>query len=121
MMRRSRQPKPVIIQVLVLGTALLFLLGLYVLAMRLSLDTSRLKQGDRGDRRDEIYLGIHLGLALFAGVVGAALGKWLNGLGFAVMVLFVVVLLVAMLFALMASQSLACSGGHNDLIRHWKC
>ena len=120
-MRRYRQPKPAYVQVLVVGAAFLLLFALYVVAMRMALDESRLGSGDLGNRRDEVYLWIHLGTLAVAAVVGTAVGKWLSGLGFAFMALFVAVAVTAMLVATLGSQALACSEGRNDTLRHWTC
>jgi hypothetical protein len=121
MMRRSRPPKPVYVQVLAVGAAFLLLFGLYVVAMRLALEQSRLASGELGDRRDEVYLWIHLGALAVASLVGTGLGKWLSGLGFAFMALFLAVLTTAMLLATLGSHALACSAGRNDVLRHWTC
>ena len=121
MIRRSRQPKPTSVQVLVVGAAFLFLFAFYVAAMRMNLEKSHLASGDLGDQRDEAYLAIHLGVTALAAVVGTLLGKWLNGLGFAFMALFVAVMLSLMLVATLGSQHLACSSGRNDVLRHWTC
>jgi hypothetical protein len=73
------------------------------------------------EERDSIYFAIHGAGLLVAPVVGFALGKWLNGLGFAYAALFFVTLFALMAAAQVGSQALACSAGENDLIRHWTC
>lgn len=119
-MRPERRPRPAWIQAIVAVSSLLLLTAFYLLLMRLSLDVSRVGSAADADRRDLVYLLLHASLLLFAGALGFALGRWLSGLGIAYAVLFVAVLAVAMAFAQIGSQRLACEG-HNDLIRHWEC
>ncbi len=120
MTRRHRQRKPAIVRIPLLVAALFLLLAGYIAAMRWSLDVSRLEPGDLGNHRDRVYLGIHLAVIGAAAIVGFALGRWLSGLGVAMMTLFVIVVAVGMLGAMLGSHALACSG-HNDIIRHWSC
>lgn len=93
----------------------------YVAAMRTLLEVSVLSNETDLERRDEVYLIVHGGTVLVAAVLGFLVGKWLNGLGLAYALLFVIVTLVAMMALLLGSYELACEGGQNGLIRHWEC
>jgi hypothetical protein len=121
-MAQPRRPaKPLAIQILVIALGLLLLVGLYLLAMRLTVDLSmKTDTPAQLDRRDEIYGLIHLGILLLGLVSGFGAGKWLNGLGVAYAGLFAVVLVTAMVATQLGSEELACHG-HNDLVRHWRC
>lgn len=101
-------------------SSLVLLTAFYLLLMRLSIDVSKVGSPAEADQRDLVYLVLHASVLLFSGVLGFALGKWLSGLGLAYAVLFVTVVAVAMAFAQIGSQRLACEG-HNDIIRHWEC
>jgi hypothetical protein len=100
---------------------LFLFVGAYIAAMRLTLDYSKPDTGHSPDYRDTVYFWVHIGFFVAAAVGGFALGKWLNGLGVAYALLFVVVIAFAMAGLAIGSFSLACDGGHNDLIRHWTC
>ena len=116
----TRSPKPAWLQTLTAVSGIFLLAAVYLLAMRLTVDISRVSTPDAADTRDTVYLALHLGLLLVAAGAGFALGRWLSGLGLAYGTLFAVCLALTMVFAQMGSQALACEG-HNDLIRHWEC
>jgi hypothetical protein len=100
---------------------LLVLVAGYVVAMRATVGVSRVDSDADAARRDLIYLVVHAGLLVVAAVAGFAAGKWVNGLGLAFAVLFLVVLAIAMVGIQVATFEVACSGGPNGLIRHWHC
>jgi hypothetical protein len=118
--RSDRQSKPAAVQCLLAVLVLLLLCGVYLALMRLSIDISRLEGSTTPSERDFHYLLLHTGMIVLGAAVGFVLGKWLNGLGFAYAVLFVVVLAFAMLGLQMGTYAAACEG-HNDVIRHWTC
>lgn len=93
---------------------------LYIAAMRALLDVSLIQAEGDIERRDEAYLVVHGGILLFAAILGFLLGKWMNGLGLAYSVLFVILTGLVMLTVLFGSYELACHG-HNGLVRHWEC
>ncbi|MCC7364966.1 MAG: hypothetical protein IT303_11400 [Dehalococcoidia bacterium] len=101
-------------------SGIVLLTALYVLLMSFTVDLSRVDADTSASDRDAVYFALHLGLVVAAAGIGFAMGKWLNGLGFAYAVLFVTVLIVLMLAIQLGSFSLACEG-HNDIIRHWQC
>lgn len=119
-MQGYREQKPPALEWAVAIASLLLLTGAYVLLMRLSLDVSRLEGTTTASDRDLHYLVLHSGVLAFSAVAGFLVGKWLNGLGFAFAVLFVVVMAFAMLLLQVATFAAACEG-YNDLIRHWIC
>jgi len=119
-MQPYREPRPPAFQWFVTVAALLVLAGIYVLAMRLSLDVSRLEGTTTPSDRDFYYLLLHSAVLILGGTAGFLLGKWLNGLGFAFAVLFILVLAFAMVGLQMATYQAACQG-YNDIIRHWTC
>jgi len=120
MERPRKQSKPVVVQLLVATAGFLLLTGVYLAAMHWTVDVSHIKPGENTDHRDAVYLAIHSGMAVAGLVMGFAMGKWLNGLGFAYATLFFALVLVMMVAAQFASFSLACHG-QNDLLRHWQC
>jgi len=120
MARRARHSRSHALQVLVATGALVLLGAAYLALMRATIDLSRLDARHTASDRDGSYFILHVGLMLVAALTGFGLGKWLNGLGVAYAVLFVVVLALAMVLAQVGSYELACAG-HNDLIRHWTC
>ena len=94
--------------------------ALYLAMMRAALNVSLFARYSPNER-DTVYLLIH-GSVLLGGVVaGFALGRWMGGLGTAYAVFLGVLLSVAMAGTMAGSQTLACRGGHNDLVRHWTC
>ena len=103
------------------GAALLVVAGSYLLAMYLSVDRLAADSDTSVEERDLIYLWMHLGFVTGAAVVGFAVGKVLNGLGFAFAVLFLATLLGLMALGHVGSHALACEGGTNDVFRHWTC
>lgn len=92
----------------------------YIVAMRALLEVSELSNDTDLERRDEVYLIIHGGTLLAAAIMGFLAGKWLNGLGVAYAILFVIIIAVVMMAVLLGSYELACQG-HNGLVRHWEC
>lgn len=94
--------------------------GAYVAAMHALVDVSMVDDEAGRNRRDTVYLAVHLGFLVLVVVVGFVIGKWLSGLGLAYGLLFFIVLVVAMLAVQGGSYELACRG-HNDLVRHWQC
>ena len=109
------------VQMLTATIGLTIFLALYVVLLRLNLDLSKATPKADRDYRDMIYLVIHAGVLFGAMITGFGLGKWLNGLGFAYSVLFIVVLAVFMAGIHVGSQALACREGRNDMVRHWEC
>ncbi len=101
--------------------ALGLLIAAYLVALRLTLESTQIGPDTSTNYRDTVALIVHgaaIGVSLIAGF---ALGKWLNGLGFAYATLFVAVIFVAMVGTMAGSQALACQQGRNDLVRHWQC
>lgn len=119
-MQRAHASRPVSLQVTLAIAGLVLLVALYLVAMRMSIDVSYLRAKGDANHRDALYLAIHGGVLLVAGVGGFALGRWLSGLGLAYALLFVVTISVLMVSAQMGSYEAACHG-HNDVIRHWTC
>ena len=95
-----------------------FLDGAYLGVMQLLIDVS--DPTEDPDTRDLVYLYVHLGFLLVAGILGFLLGKWVNGLGFACAVLVATVLAVSMVFALLTSRAVTCNGD-AEFLRHWTC
>jgi hypothetical protein len=105
-------------------TASLALVGLavvYLVLLRLALDSSLPNRGYTQDERDALYLIIHGGILVAAPLLGFLVGKFFHNLGFAFGLLFLAVIVVVMVATLIGSRELACRGGHNDLVRHWTC
>lgn len=121
-MERDREPsgKHAAFQATVAVAVCVLFLAAYVAAMRALLDLSDVADGADIDRRDTVYAYVHLGLVLIAAVVGFVVGKWLNGLGLAYALFFVIMLLIGMVATQGVTYELACHG-HNGLIRHWQC
>jgi uncharacterized membrane protein YfcA len=92
----------------------------YLVAMRFSLDLSRVDEGRSADTRDLAYLLIHA--AVFAGalLVGFLSERIGSGMGFAFVAIMAILTLAMMAGVQMGSFALACNG-HNDLVRHWQC
>ncbi len=117
---RLPHSKPRAIQAVVVTSALVVLGTAHLALLRATIDVSHLDQRHTASERDAAYFYLHVGVLLVAAVIGFGLGKWLNGLGVAYAVLFIVALALAMVLAQLGSFALACQG-HNDLIRHWTC
>lgn len=114
------RPRPAWLQTVVTLLGLAGLLGAYFVAMHALVDFSIVENKQEASDRDLVYAYVHVGLFAAAAVVGFVAGKWFSGLGFAFATLFVVVAVLGVTAAQMASYELACHG-HNDLIRHWQC
>jgi hypothetical protein len=95
-----------------------FLVGAYIGAMQLLIEVSA--PGEDPDRRDLIYLYIHLGFLAMGAILGFLVGKWLNGQGVACAVLVVTTVAVSMVFALLASRAVTCNDD-IEFLRHWTC
>ncbi len=107
-------------QVLVSIFGCLLYNGAYAAAMHALVGVSAVESDADANRRDAVYAYVHLGFLLLVCVVGFVVGKWLNGLGLAYALLFVIVLTVGMLTVQLGSYELACHG-HNGLVRNWRC
>ena len=101
------------------GLLLLLVIG-YGVALRLTLDVSRVGPGHTANYRDSVYLVLHVSFLAAAAALGFVAGKWLGGMGFAYAALFIVAVAVCMMGTQLGTQALACHG-HNDLLRHWTC
>jgi hypothetical protein len=119
-MQAQRRHRPAWLQFVVAATAALVLVAGYWLALRLTIDVTRVGPGHTDNYRDTVYLAIHAGLLAGAAIVGFVAGKWLNGLGLGYALLLMLVLSVAMVGTQVGAHTLACHG-HNDLVRHWTC
>ncbi len=104
--------------VLAIAGLVVFLDGAYIGVMQLLIDVS--DPTEDPDRRDLVYLYVHIGFLAVGAILGFLLGKWVNGLGFACAVLVVSVLAASMVFALLTSRAVTCN---NDVefLRHWTC
>lgn len=116
-LRRARSV-PTWLEALVILGLLLALVAAYIAAMQLVIDVSR--PGEDPDRRDLVYLYLHLGFLFGGATVGFAAGKFLNGLGFATATLVVVVLAGSMVIAHLTSRAITC-GSEAEFLRHWTC
>jgi uncharacterized protein related to proFAR isomerase len=97
------------------------LIATYLVLLRVNIDLTRVQAKAGRDHRDLVYLVIHGSILAGGGVLGFALGKWLNGLGVAYAVLVLTVLCIAMVGTQVGSQALACRADRNDIVRHWTC
>ncbi|MCZ2111739.1 MAG: hypothetical protein LC118_19625 [Dehalococcoidia bacterium] len=120
MHQQRRPPKPAALQALVASGGLLLLFAAYFAIMAATVSISEVNSKADANYRDAVYLVVHLGLLTFAAVLGFVVGKWLNGLGLAYAMLFVIILALGMVFSQAGSYELACRG-RNDVIRHWTC
>jgi CDP-diglyceride synthetase len=120
MQERRPGTKPLFLQIALTVLTLLFFVAAYAVAMNAVVSVSRVTDDAGRDHRDQVYLALHGGFLLLAGIYGFTLGKWLNGLGVAFALLFVVGLSLSMVAVQISSYELACHG-HNDLVRHWTC
>ncbi len=120
MRQRTRILRPGMTQAAFALVALMALAAAYIGVMHATLPVSRIETPRGADRRDLWYFGIHVGGLVVAAVLGFGLGKWLNGLGLAFALLFVVVLGTLMVGVQLGSYELACHGT-NDIVRHWTC
>lgn len=103
---------------LAIAGLIVFLGGAYVGVMQLLIDVS--EPTEDADRRDLVYLYVHVGFLLTATILGFLLGKWLNGLGFASAVFVVTALAVSMVLALLTSRAVTCNSD-VEFLRHWTC
>lgn len=120
MNRRTRPPKPSWVAWSASVLLLAIIIASYVALAHL-LTGSDVPSGDvETGRRDAVYFAIHGGTLLTALVAGFTLGKWLNGLGVAFALLFLVVVGATLSVGQIAAYQAACAG-QNDIIRHWTC
>jgi len=96
------------------------LIASYVLALRLTMDETRLDATTTANDRDRLLAIIHGATLLVAAVAGFLAGRWAGRSGLAYALLLLAVMIVAMLVVQLGSFELACRG-HNDLVRHWQC
>lgn len=121
MQRRARPSRPTWLAWLLSVALLVLLFAAYVVITHAAVGT-RVPVGQAAmSRRDSIYFSIHLATILIACLFGFALGKWLNGLGVAFALLFVVVMVSSLAATQVVSYKLACGGGQNNIVRHWTC
>jgi hypothetical protein len=120
MWRLRERPKAPALQVLFAVLGLLLVFGLYLLLMQLTVHSNSASGTRTTSERDTFYAFLHLAMLVVALAGGFALGKWLNGLGVAYAVLFVLVMAFGMVLAQLGGHTLACRG-HNDWVRHWTC
>ena len=94
--------------------------ALYLGMMRATLNVSLFARYTANER-DTVYLIVHGSILIGGALAGFGLGRWLGGLAVGYTVFIVVLLCVVMAGAMAGSQTLACHGGRNDVIRHWTC
>lgn len=121
MQRRARPSKPTWVAWLFSALLLLGLFAAYVFIVHRVVGTDVPVGQDAMSERDTIYFSIHLGVIVIGCLLGFILGKWLNGLGAALGLLFFVVLVSSLTATQVVTYKLACSGGENDIVRHWTC
>lgn len=119
--RSHRPPRPAFVQVAAAVLLALVLAALYFGLLRATLDISRPASDRSANARDTVYFVLHVTMLAGAAIAGFGLGKWLNGLGVAYAVLMVAIMCSLMVGAQAGSQTLACRGDRNDVIRHWTC
>ncbi len=107
--------------VVMVVTLIVLFVAAYAGAMRATVGFSDVQSDRDAAVRDQVYLAVHGSLLVAAAVVGFVTGRWVNGMGLAHAVLFVVTLAVAMVAIQVASFELACGAGWNGIIRHWHC
>ena len=115
---RGARSVPTWLGALVILGLLLALVAGYIAAMQLVIDVSR--PGEDPDRRDLVYLYLHLGFLVGGATLGFAAGRFLNGLCFATATLVVVVLATSMVMAQLTSRAITC-GTETEFLRHWTC
>lgn len=93
----------------------------YLIAMRLTIDVSRISEPRDAAHRDNVYLVLHSAGVVIATTAGALTGWWAARAAVAYAVLALIAFAVIVVAAHAGSQVLACEAGHNDLIRHWSC
>jgi hypothetical protein len=118
---REQLQRPWWLRLTVAVALVLFIAAAYLLAMRLTIDVSRISDARDAAHRDNVYLVLHASAVLIAAVAGAVAGWWVARASVAYAVLALVALAIIIIGAHAGSQVLACEAGHNDLIRHWSC
>ncbi|MEP7216245.1 MAG: hypothetical protein ABI782_08330 [Anaerolineaceae bacterium] len=121
MQRRARPSKPAWAAWLLSVVVLLALFAAYVLVTHRTVGAEVPLGNAELNQRDTIYFSIHLATVVVGSVLGFALGKWLNGLGAAFALLFLVVLVSSLAVTQVVTYRLACDGGQNNIVRHWTC
>ena len=121
MQRSRRRSRPVFVQVLAAVLLVAVVAGVYIFLLRATMDISRPTTDRSANERDIVYFLLHVTVLTGAAIAGFGLGKWLNGLGLAYAVLMLAVVCSLMVGAQAGSQTLACDGGRNDLVKHWTC
>lgn len=108
------------LRVLLTASLVALVVASYLVALRLTLDASRLDADTTANDRDRLLAGIHGGVLLAAALLGSIVGRWAGRSAVGYALLLVAVVVVAMLLVQLGSFELACRG-HNDLVRHWQC
>lgn len=121
MQRRARPAKPTWVAWLLSVVLLLCLFAGYIFATHAAVGADIPVSSAAMSRRDTVYFSIHLGSIVVGSVSGFALGKWVNGLGAAFALLFLVVLVTSLAATQVVTYKLACDGGQNNIVRHWTC
>lgn len=121
MQRRARPSKPTWVAWLLSLVLLLSLFAAYVAATHAAVGTDVPVGNADLSQRDTIYFSIHLAAVIVGSVLGFSLGKWVNGQGAALALLFLVILVSSLAATQVVTYRLACSTGKNDIVRHWTC
>ena len=121
MQRRARPSKPTWVAWLLSVVLLAALFAAYLVVTHRAVGTDVPVGNADLSQRDTIYFSIHLATLGIGCVVGFCLGKWLNGLGAAFALLFLVILVSSLTATQVATYKLACGGGQNNIVRHWTC
>ncbi len=121
MQRRVRPSKPTWVVWLLSIVLLLLVFGVFIAVIHRVVGDDVPVGGAAMSRRDTVYFSIHLATILVGCLLGFVLGKWLNGLGAAFALLFLVVLVASLTATQVVTYKLACGGGENDIVRHWTC
>lgn len=121
MQLRARPSKPTWLAWLLSVVLLLLIFGAFIAVTHSAVGADVPVGNAAMSRRDTIYFSIHLATIVVGCLVGFLLGKWLNGLGAAFAVLFLVVLVSSLTATQVVTYKLACGGGENDIVRHWTC
>ena len=121
MQRRTRPSKPTWVAWLLSVVLLIATFAGYVFVTHAAVGSDVPVGNAALGERDAIYFSIHLATIVIGCFCGFILGKWLNGMGAAFALLFVVVLVSSLTGTQVVTYKLACGGGPNNIVRHWTC